>query len=135
MPVRKIRDVDFTQERAGSIASAIQIGVAANTLATSANTLAATANTLAISANTLATTANTATVAITGWSVVNSNFTAVRNRSYFTNTASGPITAALPLNETLSIGDFVTFTDVAGTWSTNPLLIIQNIDNLTDLLS
>lgn len=101
---RRIRDVDFTEERAGTIASAIQVGVAANTLATTAN-------------NTVS--------AINSWCVVNSNFNAITNRSYFVNTSTSNVTAVLPsLN--LSVGDRVTLNDYAGTWSSNSVYIVAS---------
>jgi hypothetical protein len=88
---------------------------------------------LGIGANTYVLTSNgtTATWAAGGsgsglsWQAVQtSSFTAVSGRAYPINTTSGGITATLPASPTA--GDFVCFTDYAGTFATNFLQINPN---------
>jgi len=53
-----------------------------------------------------------------------SNFAAVAGKGYFTDTTSSAITATLPASATL--GDEITFVDVAGTFDTNNLTVARN---------
>ena len=53
-----------------------------------------------------------------------SNFAAVAGKGYFTDTTSSAITATLPASATL--GDEITFIDVAGTFDSNNLTVARN---------
>jgi hypothetical protein len=57
-------------------------------------------------------------------SVQTGNFTAVAGNSYPVNTTSGAVTVTLPASP--AVGQIVQFSDYAGTWATNNLIISRN---------
>jgi hypothetical protein len=61
---------------------------------------------------------------ITWQSGKTSNFDAIVGNGYFVDTTLGPITATLPVSPT--IGQQISFVDVAGTFDTNNLTIARN---------
>ena len=58
------------------------------------------------------------------WSIVNSNTQLVVSRGYFVNTTSGSVNVTLPASA--SIGDTIRINDLAGTATTNNIIILRN---------
>ena len=58
------------------------------------------------------------------YSVKVGGFTAESWQAYFVDTTAGFIAATLPLNPTM--GDTIRFFDLAGTFDTNPLVVVRN---------
>ena len=66
-----------------------------------------------------------ATISATDWqsTIQTSNFTAVGGKGYFVNTTSGTVTVSLPAG---NAGDEIHFTDYAGNFDTNELILSAN---------